>query len=755
MLSTYAYYASSPFNLLLIFFKTDLALGVNFISILKFFLSSLFFCILLNKLYCYHHFAKGLFSSCYAFIGYMTFFLWNASWMDGVVMLPLLTLGMRKMLIERKCLLYIVILSFSLLSNFYIGYMLCITTIIFYFFFLIEKQKHFVSRLKSTLWLYTASSVLAGSLSAFLLIPVYYGLPTNRYISIIEVFKNMSFNFKALDILQMFYTGAIKLNDQSHNMPIIFFGIVGFILVISFFINHKISARKKIIYSLLCLIFLLSFQLSTINIIWHGFSNNVWFNYRYSFILSFVFLLIAFEGYINFSCTNSDIYKTGTVFILLSALTFYADRPNFSAYSVIGDIVIALISLFLIKIIHTSKNFQCSFAKITLVILVLGNIWWNSWNSTYEGVSHTSVSNYQNAKETYDNLTKFIEDKDFFRIGKVNQYSRCDASQFNYAGISDYASTENIKNLNLVKKLGISQSWMWAGYNIHTPESVDDYLSIRYVMSDINLNNKTYKSVSQSDNTQLYKNKHALPLIFKASSQIPDLKDLTNNFDIINSYWNSLSVSNYGEVFEKITPDIISKQNNNELIIHFSLSSKNAGKLYMQLPNAKIRIEIPNLNNLPAYTTDQEIYYIGEIKKGEQKEIILHVHDSIDIHKIFFAIERKEILDNYLNESLEDKIYIEEKSSSKLLFKSNNNDKQFYSSSIPYDKFWKVVVDDRTIETFDNGHFLSFMLPSGSHTVHVTYEPKGSYLGILITLISLFILFILFIPSKIKKYCFK
>lgn len=67
------------------------------------------------------------------------------------------------------------------------------------------------------------------------------------------------------------------------------------ILDILFFINKKISFRKKAVYSAVILIFFISFENSFINQIWHGLSKNHCFNYRYSFLLSFVLLLIAWE----------------------------------------------------------------------------------------------------------------------------------------------------------------------------------------------------------------------------------------------------------------------------------------------------------------------------------------------------------------------------------------------------------------------------------------------------------------------------
>ena len=111
MLSTYAYYAASPFNLLLVFFKNNLILGMEVIAFLKAFFISISFCLLLNSFDQEHAIEKGLFSTAYAFIGYVVFYAWNLSWLDGVALLPLMLLGLKKLLYEKKKLLYILVIE--------------------------------------------------------------------------------------------------------------------------------------------------------------------------------------------------------------------------------------------------------------------------------------------------------------------------------------------------------------------------------------------------------------------------------------------------------------------------------------------------------------------------------------------------------------------------------------------------------------------------------------------------------------------
>ena len=123
------------------------------------------------------------------------------------------------------------------------------------------------------------ASLVGVGISAFLLIPTYLGLPSDRSLTIFDLFKDMSFNTTPAEILSGLFTG--QSNTLKENAPLIYVGMFVLILDILFFINKKISFRKKAVYSAVILIFFISFENSFINQIWHGLSKNHCFNYRY------------------------------------------------------------------------------------------------------------------------------------------------------------------------------------------------------------------------------------------------------------------------------------------------------------------------------------------------------------------------------------------------------------------------------------------------------------------------------------------
>ena len=67
-----------------------------------------------------------------------------------------------------------------------------------------------------------------------------------------------------------------------------------------------------------------------------------------------------------------------------------------------------------------------------------------------------------------ENATETINDDSFYRMDKSFSLGRCDANLFDYNGVSNYASTENVENLKFLKKLGVRYKWMWAKYTTNT-----------------------------------------------------------------------------------------------------------------------------------------------------------------------------------------------------------------------------------------------------------------------------------------------
>ncbi|NBL00735.1 MAG: hypothetical protein EOM50_22600 [Erysipelotrichia bacterium] len=133
VICTIAYYTSSPFNLFMLLFQNNFLLGYYFSTITGFIFAAINFCLCIEYI---HHGKKRIgiicFSVCYAFIGYTVTYIWSTPWMVGVAFLPLMMLGLLKIINENKSGIFVISSTLSLVGNFYTGYMNLLAVCIFF-----------------------------------------------------------------------------------------------------------------------------------------------------------------------------------------------------------------------------------------------------------------------------------------------------------------------------------------------------------------------------------------------------------------------------------------------------------------------------------------------------------------------------------------------------------------------------------------------------------------------------------------------
>ena len=126
MLSIFIYYLASPFNLILKFFSFDtLPAGIMWIVCLKIAstgLTTYTALRLINK----NGKINLIFAITYSLIAYNFVYYSNVMWLDGVLALPLIAAGIIKIIRKETYLIYIFALGYAIMTNWYIGIMLCI-----------------------------------------------------------------------------------------------------------------------------------------------------------------------------------------------------------------------------------------------------------------------------------------------------------------------------------------------------------------------------------------------------------------------------------------------------------------------------------------------------------------------------------------------------------------------------------------------------------------------------------------------------
>ena len=75
---------------------------------------------------------------------------WNIMWLDGMVFLPLITLGIENIVNKQKWKFYTIFLAIMLISNYFIGYMICLFSVVYFIFYNTLKTKYDKNKISNT-----------------------------------------------------------------------------------------------------------------------------------------------------------------------------------------------------------------------------------------------------------------------------------------------------------------------------------------------------------------------------------------------------------------------------------------------------------------------------------------------------------------------------------------------------------------------------------------------------------------------------
>lgn len=185
-----------------------------------------------------------MFSTAYALSGFVTAYFFNIIWLDGIMLLPLMVLGIERLIDNRRYMLYIITIGLAIATSFYIGYMLCI------FLFCILCATFFAFRTKekiSTIFIYAGSSILGGMLSAAVAIPALYSMQDGKSKIDFNILKNFTRLFDVSNFFSKSFAGTIETLQITSGGPLLYCGVLSLFLYGLFYDEtHRVEKKACI-----------------------------------------------------------------------------------------------------------------------------------------------------------------------------------------------------------------------------------------------------------------------------------------------------------------------------------------------------------------------------------------------------------------------------------------------------------------------------------------------------------------------------
>lgn len=768
MIGVIAFYLSSPLNIILtIFPSTYIQEAIFFITLIKFGLAGLSFGLYLKKSFNISKYTNLIFSTCYSLMAYNITYTPHIMWMDGIILLPIVLLYLDYMVEKNKKIGLVITLFILFISNFYTAYMIGIFTVIYYWY-KVFSNKYKITMKESALkfFQFVTLAVISAFMSAVLIVPTYMGLVKEDNADNLLQF---GIRYKFGDIVSKIFVGSFDTMKPG-GTPNIYCGLLIIILMIIYFLNKTINKKKKIATLVVLLTMYLSLRVNTLYMIWHGLDNPDWFEARFSFIISFFMIYIAYESYLNLQEDLIQKYIVNIILVLIIILLLSnITKEYISTFNTAVNIALLLLYLLIFRI-KINKNYIRIILSIIVMCELGGNILINSYYLQKEE-SYENRKYYIDNRQRIVNAVDSIKDKDgeAYRIEKDFMRRENEGMSSDYKGISGFCSFYNKEAHNLLRKLGMPFFDKVARYEGTTMVS-DSLLGIKYILSHDEDNQLYYKLWDKQDDIYIYINEYALNFATLADKDVLNVDlnvDYSTPFELQNKIVDAMLGENV-ELFSKYD-DVTMKSGNvivekaNEYTSTYKKADKNLDSYIeykFNLNEDKILyVYIDNYEgNLNIKINGEDVSGFG----GQSKKILkINDNDTIRItlldealtlnNDIVYELDKEKFKQSF--KKLNTDCLIEEFNDTYIKLNVNKEDEQqLLITSIPYDKGWSVFVNGEKVQAekvLDS--FIAIDLKNGNSIVEFRYLSPGLKIGAFISIIGLVIFVVLIINEKRRK----
>ena len=765
-----SYYLGSFLSPLVYFFNlTNMPDAVYLTTLLKFGLIGLSTYFSLNKLF--QSIPKPLklaLSTSYALMSFTVSQLEIKTWLDVFILIPLIITGLHLLITEKKFSLYFTSLSILFIQNYYFGYM---TALFLIFWYICQISWDFKTR-KSSFLDFIITSFLAGIASLIVTLPTLFDLQTHGE-KLTEVTKFQTESSWYLDLFAKQFIGSFDTTKYGA-IPMIFVGLLPFILTILFFTLKSIKFHVKLIYAIFFIFLIASFYIEALDLFWQGMHTPNMFLHRYAWIFSTLLIYTAAE--VLNRLREIKIWNF-LVSLFLLVTGFLATIYLKSHYSFLTDLNILLTLEFLVVyslllLAFIKKFISVNLFAILISLFIMIEVSLNA-SSQIDGIAKewgfASRSAYSRDIPAMESFSTYIEDP-FTRTEKLQTQTGNDSMKFNYNGISQFSSVRNRSASSTLDKLGFKSS----GTNLnlrYVNNSIlaDSLFGIQYNISENPIDKYGFQVVYQKDNLALYENQFSLPIAFASQFVYNDVKFNEHTLDNQASFLNQLANVDF-DYFSPIphdktenTDDLISvtSSSNEDAAIQYQIEVPENSQVYLSFTNLHFsndkqkKVDILVNGEKKTFTTDNVFSFFNLGYTKEKKTFNINVsfpgNSQVSFESpTFYRLDTKTFTEAI--QKIKEQPVTVSTSKNKVFARYDVKQDTSIFFTIPYDKGWSAYQDGKKIEIKQaQTGFIKVDIPKGKGTITLSFIPNGFITGAICSFTSLLLFGIYNHRRKLSK----
>ncbi len=765
-LSLFSYYLSSPLNVfILLFKKSQLNMAVSLLIVLKISLSGLTAGVYFSHKTRQPDLSVVAAACIYALNSYMVGYSWNVMWLDAILIFPIIMMGIDRLIEKRDGRLYCIALFYALFCNYYIAFMICIFCVIWYLLYPFRNYEQFFLRG----CVFTAYSFLAAGMAAVILLPAYLGIrQTASGNEMTLPHHGWQTGFADLLTRQFDMSAPISHDNFDGNINL-YFGAAAVFTIFLYIFNKEIRWIQKLKMILLLAFLYVSFNEDILNFIWHGFHNQYGIPNRFSFLFGFVITGMFVEVLEHRECIRNwhTVLSTAACVGLLYVSRSFAKEPLEDVmYGVAGIMFVFYGTILLLMTIDRNRKlWYVRILSLAAVIEICA-----SAVAGFDSIGQIHVSKFFSGTEDMEQAAAQMEDGSFFRSELADSKIVDESTWYPLRGVSLFGSTAMDHTVKIMDNLGFYTGCNEYLYKGATPLT-NMMLDVRYLYFHPEDTLRTEFEYRKSfGNFSLYENPvKGLSVGYVIDDDIEQwYYDSAYPFRVLNDF--SYQGYSYDNIFQTLDiPEPVTRgcrvEKTNDGEYHFFYNETNDDNIVFTLPmkekvkhlylfydgtqvdNAQIAVDG---ENVIAGDKDSTMLYAGEVGKDSVVTVRFRLKGETEdgYIRLSAASFDKDQFTRLADTMTSQAFQVSKWSCNHLEGRVSSGERQILFFSIPYDEGWKILADNKMVRPGRIGNaFLAVPLEKGVHEVSLTYVPPGFDAGWKISLICLMGLVIICITT--------
>ncbi len=788
------YVIGDPLNLISVFFKnSQLEYVFHFLLIFRVYLAGICFSAFSRKIgYRGWNTLGATYIYIFSIYTYYSIFMY-AAFINPFIYLPLLLLGIEKILRKESPVLLVNSVFVALCSNFYFFYILVILVVIYYLirYFTInifeqshkKKKEVFIYFVKDTarIFIFALIGVL---MSLVIFLPILIAFFNQGR----EVYSNLDnlFFYNLTEYMQLASSFISPKTLKNYNM----LGYCPIVIIAVVLLFRTKNTEKKEVQALKIGVIILSLFLiiPIFSSIMNGFSysNNRWL-FGFAFLLALVveFVLDNLQNY-----TKKDYRYMYFSIIGYILLVFFFE--TFQTKSVMMGAVWLLV--FVIAFVSVKEDSRKKVSIITFLCVCSCTYYGAYYYSEMSGFNMGQLKNFGEANNTAENTaanaTKKIKDDDFYRVDVSVDGIKNEALVLKYNPTSFYYSLfqGNITKFN--KELINAQT---AVANLQKGNAGRTYLNLltntKYIV--LNKNEQPipygYKFYDEytynSEIVQIYKNENTLPLGYTYDSYLSydeyDKLDVEKKEEIMLQAAVLEEPGCVSEKFKKVAPEYHSQRldyeiiNTENLIIQKDMIDVQENRATLTLKvdvpqNSELMVFLEKIRTNEKQTLDQFIieaqmnevhgnvtlqqprnkFYwkqdnvllsLGSEQKGKQFITLTFCNKGkYKIKDLQIICHNMDYFTEEVNALSENHFIVNTIKNNRIQGEISVDRDKILALGIPFSSGWKIYVDGKEKELFKvNTMWSGVVLDKGKHLIELKYCTPGIKVGGIISIVTI------------------